>query len=85
MRPKKKILLVDADETRLGIQCFVLLQHGYAVQKAKNAREALSAATSASSSCAPFEKAPSIASARLSSHSVGSRSRDWCGLRYGNV
>ena len=42
MSPKKRILLVDSDEARMGVRSFVLLQHGYAVVKAENRRGALS-------------------------------------------
>lgn len=34
MRPKKKILLIDADETRRGILAFALQTNGYAVYQA---------------------------------------------------
>jgi CheY-like chemotaxis protein len=44
MRPKKRILIVDADETRAGIWRCVLCTSGYAVRVASTAPEALNAA-----------------------------------------
>jgi hypothetical protein len=41
MRPKRRILLVDADEDRLGIRRFVLRTHGFAVKGVSRARGAV--------------------------------------------
>lgn len=44
MRPKKHILIVDADESRAAIWRCVLFTNGYAVRSASTASEALNAA-----------------------------------------
>jgi DNA-binding response OmpR family regulator len=41
MRPKKKVLLVDTDENRLSILCFVLKVHRYAVHGVSNSASAM--------------------------------------------
>jgi DNA-binding response OmpR family regulator len=40
VRPKKRILLIDSDETRQGIRRFLLETHGFAVFSASSAEEA---------------------------------------------
>jgi CheY-like chemotaxis protein len=44
MRPKKKILLIDSDETRCSIRSFVLSNRGFLVFPVANAGDALRAA-----------------------------------------
>ena len=43
MRPKKRILLIDADQDRRSVFNFILTTHAYAVFPASNAAEVLSA------------------------------------------
>jgi DNA-binding response OmpR family regulator len=43
MRPKKRILLIDADEERAGVSAFMLRTRGFAVIPVTNADQALTA------------------------------------------
>ena len=44
MRPKKKVLILDADETRLGVMRFMLATNGLAVLGAVDEEEAVRSA-----------------------------------------
>jgi DNA-binding response OmpR family regulator len=64
MRPKKKILLIDADENRRSVRSFVLANRGFAVYAAANAGDARRAAKIASLDVAilvwPFDGAGAL-------------------------
>jgi DNA-binding response OmpR family regulator len=60
MRPKKKILLIDADETRCSVRSFVLANRGFRVFPVANAGDARRTAAIADLDlvmlCWPFER-----------------------------
>jgi two-component system response regulator CpxR len=65
MRPKRKILLIDSNEERRSVRCYVLTNRGFAVHAAANAEEALHLAAVTRPDlavlCWPLEKANAAA------------------------
>ena len=66
MRPKKKILLIDSDETRCSVRSFVLSNRGFAVYPVANVGDARRTAALANPDlavlCWPFDGAAALLS-----------------------